>query len=236
MENLLQLIKSRQSSRGFYDPNRPISKADLYQILEAASWAPTAHNMQNFEVVVVEDKELLEKIGAISYPVSETFLQENYAQLSFSEEELLRKKTGLLHTRFPAAMTKPDAKPEDITNDYQGKAIQSSAALLVVLYNPTHPAPASEGDFLGIISLGCALENMWLMAHSLGIGLQLVSALSDGPMGEDMKAILNIPKHLRIAYSCRLGYPLPETSDYLRVRREVDDFLYVNQYQSPQST
>ncbi len=28
-----------------------------------ARWAPTAHNMQNFEVIVVDDNEVLEIIG-----------------------------------------------------------------------------------------------------------------------------------------------------------------------------
>jgi nitroreductase len=71
------------------------------QILEAARWAPTAHNMQNFEIIVVDDKTQLEKLGKIKSRISEDFLRENYQQLSFSEEELLKKKVGILGTMFP---------------------------------------------------------------------------------------------------------------------------------------
>lgn len=230
MEDVLKIIKERQSVRGLFDTKRPIAKEDLHKILEAGSWAPTAHNMQNFEVVVVDDKKLLESIGNIKYTISQTFIRENYEQLSFSEEELRRKKTGVLNTRFPAEVTTPEAKSEGITNDFLGKSIKASAALLIVLYDPSHRAPASEGDFLGIISLGCAMENMWLMAHSLGIGLHIVSSLSDETVEKQIMNILSIPEHLKIAFSCRLGYPVSTQADYLRVRRDVEDFTHSNQY------
>lgn len=65
MPEILKLIKERESVRGPFDPERPISKQDLQQILEAGRWAPTAHNMQNFEIIVVDDPKLLEAFGKI---------------------------------------------------------------------------------------------------------------------------------------------------------------------------
>ena len=59
MEDLLTLMKTRQSDRGPYDSKRPLSKENLNKILEAGSWAPTPHNMQNYEIVVVDDEKLL---------------------------------------------------------------------------------------------------------------------------------------------------------------------------------
>lgn len=58
------------------------------------------------------------------------------------------------------------------------RPLPESPVLLVVVYVPGKRAPASEGDFLGIISLGCAMENMWLTAESLGIGLHIKFAQS----------------------------------------------------------
>ncbi|HEY5477119.1 MAG TPA: nitroreductase family protein, partial [Tepidiformaceae bacterium] len=57
MPDVLELIKNRRSLRMPFDPERPVSKEHLADILEAARWSPTAHNMQNFEVVVVDDKD-----------------------------------------------------------------------------------------------------------------------------------------------------------------------------------
>lgn len=65
MQELIALIENRQSARGPFDPKRAIPAEDLEKILEAARWAPTAHNMQNFEIVVVDDKSLLAAISEI---------------------------------------------------------------------------------------------------------------------------------------------------------------------------
>ena len=107
MVDFLKLIQERRSMRCPFDPDRPVAKEDITKILEAAKWAPTPHNMQNFEVLVVDKKDVLDRLGGIKSHVTETFLRENYAQLSFSEEELLTKKVGLLGTAFPSSWRDP---------------------------------------------------------------------------------------------------------------------------------
>jgi nitroreductase len=233
MQELIKLIQERRSSRITYDLERTITNEDLKQILEAARWTPTAHNMQNYEIVVVDDKKLLKDIGDIKFPVSETFIKENYQQMSFSEEELMRKKVGVLGTMFPPFMRNPDFKIEDakeIENPFMKELVKTSTVLLIVLYDPGKRAPASEGDFLGILSLGCLMENIWLMANSLGISLHILSTLNSEGVEIEVKKILNIPEELKIAFSCRLGYPKTEPGKYLRVRRDIDDFTHHNIY------
>lgn len=233
MQDLLTLIKNRHSSRISFAPERMVSKDDLHKILEAGSWAPTAHNMQNFEVVIVNDKKLIESIASVKAPTSLTFVKENYKQLSFSEEELMAKKTGVLGIMFPSAWRKPDVKESDITNadrdSFMREELNTTPVLGIILYNPARRAPASEGDFLGIISLGCVMENMWLMANALGIDFHIVSSLSNGPYEKEIKKLLKIPTKLMIAYSFRLGYAVKPVQ-YLRVRRGVDDFTHLNKY------
>ncbi len=129
---------------------------------------------------------MLEAIAKMGFSLSEVFVRENYKQLSFSEEELAKKKVGILGTMFPPFMRKPDFKLSDLTEEEKkgmGSRVplQASAVLLIVVYDPRQRAPASEGDFLGIMSLGCVMENMWLMASSLGIGLHILSSLAAEP-------------------------------------------------------
>jgi nitroreductase len=227
---LLELMRTRRSHRAPFDPRRPVAKEQLAVILEAARWSPTAHNMQNFEIVVVDDRKILEAIAGIERPISETFVRENYEQLSFSEDDLRKKKTGLLATMFPPSWRKPDFTLDDVERHEAASAqrpLPTCPVMLVVVYDPGRRAPASEGDFLGIVSLGCAMENMWLAAESLGIGMQIVSSLSSGA---ELKRILGIPDALLIAFSCRLGYPASEPAKYLRVRRDVDDFAHHNRF------
>jgi nitroreductase len=101
--DILKIIQQRQSSRVRFARGRRIPPDHLEQIFEAARWTPTAHNMQDFEVVVVDDEQLLDAIANVRGETSEAFVRENYAQLSFSEDELRRKKVGLLGLMFPRA-------------------------------------------------------------------------------------------------------------------------------------
>jgi nitroreductase len=243
MSEILKIIQDRHSTRAPLDPKRPVSKDDLRQILEAGRWAPTAHNMQNYEVVVVDNKDILEKIGSIKSRISEAFLRENYEQLSFSKEELLIKKTGILGTMFPPSWVDPSKMAEVASKSTPmplSQSIGGSPMLLITAYDPRKRAPASEGDVLGFISLGCVMENMWLMAQSLGISLQILSVFAADPVEKEVKKILGIPEDLKIAYSCRLGYPASASasaSDWasassstkpLRVRRDIEDFAHYN--------
>ena len=228
MQEVLNIIRKRQSARIPFDSKRPVAKEDLRQILEAGRWAPTAHNMQNFDIILVDDKKVLDAIGRIESTVSETFIRENLQQLSFSEEELIKKKVGILGTIFPPTWRTPGYKPDKDTDSR--KPIQTSPILLIVVYDPGRRAPASEGDFLGIVSLGCIMENMWLMANALGISFHVVSATSTDLVEKEIKSILNVPDHLKIPFAFRLGYPVPPATKYPRVRRDIEDFTHLNRF------
>jgi nitroreductase len=228
MPDILKIIQERRSMRMPFDAERPIARQDLRQILEAGRWAPTAHNMQNFEIIVVDDKKILDEIGEIKSTVSEIFIQENYQQLSFSEEELLQKKVGLLGTMFPPSWRTPGVKP--VVDESRSRSFPVCPTLLVVLYDPARRAPASEGDFMGIISLGCMMENLWLMANSLGIDFHIVSSLGSGPVEKEVKRILAVPENLKIAFTVRLGYAAVAPPPSLRVRRDIEDFSHHNHF------
>ena len=236
--DILKLIQERQSSRVLFDPERKIPEPELQRILEAARWAPTAHNMQNFEVVVVDDRALLDQLSKVDNSTSVTFVEENYRLLSFSEVELKRKKVGLLGLMFPPEWRTPGVAPHvDPAHAHSilGAPIAMSSALLFVLFNPNKRAPASEGDVLGMMSLGCVMENMWLVAHSLGIGFQIQSTFSSSQLEQHVHRLLAIPETLRVGFAVRLGYPTSPPT-YLRVRREVNEFTHCNRYCDKRST
>jgi nitroreductase len=234
MQQTLKVIRDRHSERGAFDANRPVAKSDLKMILEAARWAPTPNNMQNFEIVVVDDKEKLEALGKIPVNMSEAFLRENYAQISFSDEELQTRKWGMPASMFPPAWTNPQAW--DPESDYRfqltflSRAVQENPLLLVVLYDGTRRAPGSVHDALGQMGLGCVMENMWLMSESLGIGFRVLTVFSDSPVERAVKRVLHAPEKMKVAFACALGYPAEPSSDaHLRVRRDLEDFVHYNE-------
>jgi len=225
MSAFLRTIKEGRSDRITYDLKRTITKEDLMKILEAARWAPSPHNMQNFEVIIVDDKNLLESIQDCYQRPSTSFhrrLQESgHDAYASSEEELLRKKYGIF-------------VPDEKMRSSHKRAIKLGPVLGVITYDPEKRPPhgRAEADFLNYIGLGCVLENVWLMAHSLGLSFQVMSVLG-GPAGEGVKRVLDIPKRMRIAFGFRLGYAVQwpkRLPIHSRVRREVKDFVHHDHY------
>ena len=234
MPQILKIIRDRHSTRGPFDPARPVTHSQLKLILEAAQWAPTPNNMQNFEIVVVDEKERLEAIGKIPADMSEAYLRENYEQISFNEAELRIKKTGMLASTFPPVWTNPEAWNPD--SDYRsqitflGRSVLETKLLLIVLYDRNRRAPGSEADSLGHMSLGCVMENMWLMSEYLGIGMHVLTVFGDSPVEQQVQHFLQVPAHMKIAFACALGVPADSPSNYVRVRRDIEDFVHHNQY------
>ena len=62
MSELLSIIRERRSIRKYLE--RPVSGDDLQQILEALRWAPSWANTQCWEVVVVRDPEVRDRLQA----------------------------------------------------------------------------------------------------------------------------------------------------------------------------
>ena len=229
MNEIMTVIKARHTDRSPYAKRR-VTDAALGILLEAARWAPTAHNMQNFEILVVDDPATLVSLGSVRREVSEAFLRENYRQLSFSEEELRRKKTGVLARTFPPSWQRPDADAASLEPSFLRDSLQGSQTLLLLLYDPAIRAPGSEGDFLGIMSLGCVMQNLWLAAQNLGISMQILSALGATAVQRELRPILRIPETRSVAFACRLGFPMPPTVAPLRIRRELPDFVFRNRW------
>jgi nitroreductase len=189
--------------------------------------------MQNFEILLIDDKNVLARIGNIKFRVSKAFIRENYQQLSFSEEELLQKKVGILGANFPPDWRDPTklekAVRESVPRPLKER-IRGSPMLLIIIYDSRKRAPASEGDVLGFISLGCVMENIWLMAQSLGISLHILSVFSEDAVEREVKRALRVPKYMKVAFAVRLGYPVSEPARYLRVRRDIEMFVHHNQF------
>ncbi len=117
-----------------------------------------------------------------------------FPQLSFSEAELLRTKTGLLASMFPASWHERDVEREAGSGarlTYLGRTISACPVLLVVTYDIR--LRRCEGDTLDIMSLGCVMQNLWLMSESLGISLQILSAVSENEVQNRLRRILAMP-------------------------------------------
>lgn len=59
--SLIENLKWRHATKA-YDPSKKVAEEDLHKILEAARLAPTSSGLQQFRIIVVENKEIREKL------------------------------------------------------------------------------------------------------------------------------------------------------------------------------
>ncbi|MBC8238100.1 MAG: 5,6-dimethylbenzimidazole synthase [Helicobacteraceae bacterium] len=171
-ELLLDIIKARRDVRGNRFISKEVEKENIELILEAAISAPSVGYSQPWKFVIIESQNIKEEILA-NYES-----ENNKAKKVFDENDLYSK--------------------------LKLEGIKEAPINIAVLYEP------SEEPILGMTSMGkmgeysvvCAIQNMWLMARSLNIGIGWVSILDEAKVLHSIDA----PKNSQlIAYLC-IGY------------------------------
>lgn len=171
---LQDIILNRRDVRGNRFHSDPIPEHAVQQILEAAVNAPSVGFSQPWEFVLVRDETRRRA-------VRDSFLQEN------------RKANDL----FVGARA---AKYQQLKLE----GIVESPLNIAVFYRPPEQAVLGQTSMeeVGRYSVVCAIQNMWLMARTLNIGMGWVSILDP----DEVKKILQVPADRElVGYLC-LGY------------------------------
>jgi 5,6-dimethylbenzimidazole synthase len=171
-KKLLQIIKARRDVRGNRFINKPIEDEKLDMILQAAIYAPSVGYSQPWKFVIIKDEK-------IKNDIVENFVYENEKAKKIFKQKPLYNKLKL-------------------------EGIKEAPINIAVLYKP------KDEDVLGMTSMKkmgeysvvCAVQNMWLMARTLNIGIGWVSILDE----KKVLKTLNIEDKTKlIAYLC-VGY------------------------------
>lgn len=73
MTDMMEVIRGRRSVRKFED--RPVAEETLGEVLEAVKWAPSWANTQCWEIVIVRDPAIREKLQATFPPAGNPALK-----------------------------------------------------------------------------------------------------------------------------------------------------------------
>jgi 5,6-dimethylbenzimidazole synthase len=171
---LKEIIQYRRDVRGNRFINKQLSTAVIDKLLEAAFYAPSVGYSQPWQFVIIDDKEVKQKI-------LQSFSKENkQAKDLFSDE----KKETYRQLKLEGIMEAP--------------------VNMAVFYKPSKKPTLGQTSMpeMGKYSVVCAIQNMWLMARSLNVGVGWVSIVDP----EKVKAAVNAPQDNElIAYLC-IGY------------------------------
>jgi 5,6-dimethylbenzimidazole synthase len=171
---LRDIMRNRRDVRGNRFVNKPVEDAVLQQLLDAALYAPSVGFSQPWEFVIIKD-------NAVKQQVKESFTAENEKAIPSFETA---KQS--LYTRLKL------------------EGIMEAPINIAVFYKPSGRPVLGQTSMeeAGLYSVVCAIQNMWLMARALNIGIGWVSILD----AEKVKEIVSAPSANKlVAYLC-VGY------------------------------
>lgn len=195
---LQEIILHRRDVRGNRFIDRPVEQPVIDQLLRAALHAPSVGFSQPWEFVLIRDRETRQLVKDSFDEVNDA------AQLVFRDRQDQYARLKL-------------------------EGILESPLNMAVFYRPS-PGPVLGQTTMaeaGLYSVVCAIQNMWLMARALNIGLGWVSILN----AQKVCRILHAPEgHQLVAYLC-IGYtdgfysrPELETLEWEK-RRELESVV-----------
>lgn len=232
-----ELVKFRRSSRWVFS-KRQVSDEDLKKILEAAQYAPTPHNRQPFEIIVVKDRNVIKQISEVEIRLSKEEV-DGHIFWTRSKKELESKGVGVQMDVVPKFVHDLKDKPELIDDDEFWKktmglfsiVMQATSVLLIVIFDPKLPGIGPLKNLWGILGVGAVMQNIWLAANDLGISVHLVSSQTMRVESiRKLHEILNIPKDYRILFLFRLGYEGKFGKYGTPYRRKLEDFVHLNRF------
>jgi len=201
---LEEIILHRRDVRGNRFLQKELSDEALDKLLSAAMHAPSVGFSQPWEFVIIKDESVKTQIKAC-------FDEENQKAKDFFKDERQEQYVRL-----------------------KLEGISEAPVNMAVFYTPSQEPVLGQTTMkeAGLYSVVCAIQNIWLMARALNIGVGWVSILNP----EKVKDILNAPQRNQlVAYLC-IGYvdeflTRPELEQLQwEKRKETQAIVFHNRY------
>lgn len=193
-------VKERRSIRKY--SSRKVSTDVIYQVLEAAGWAPSAHNAQPWRFIVLIDAALKRELAEAMADVWVADMVKD--GVPFETRESMSKVSAERFTNAPVL-------------------IVACLTMKDMVKYADESRRKSERD-LAVQSLGAAVQNMLLAAHANGLGACWFCA----PVfcKETIKKVLKIPDDVEPQALITLGYPAEKP--HAPSRKPLENYSYLD--------
>jgi nitroreductase len=195
----------------------PVPEDVLHRVLQAAAWAPTGGNVQPFRIVVVRDRDRLERLGALYAAGWAAYSAGHMDQLADAPENVRATNAKML-----------DA------GDHLAAHFSELPALLVFCFNPKNMAITDARldriSVVGGASVYTAVQNALLACRAEGLGCVLTTLLcAEEPA---VRALLEIPEPWGTAAAVPIGYPVLGGHGPIS-RRPVEKLAFLDRWSQP---
>lgn len=196
MPRVTDAIKQRRSIRKY--STRPISPEILREILEAAGWAPSAHNAQPWRFIVLTEESAKQALAEVMADAWTVDMAKDGVTVEAQKREVSIERFTHAPALIVACLTMEDMK---VYSDERRQL--------------------SERD-LAMQSLGAAIQNMLLAAHAKGLGACWFSAPSF--CKETVRKVLKIPEVVEPQALIVLGYAAEKPQ--VPQRKPLENYAY----------
>jgi nitroreductase/NAD-dependent dihydropyrimidine dehydrogenase PreA subunit len=192
-DQVLELVRSRRSTRVFRD--RPVEKELIEKVIAGARYAPSAHNTQSTEFIVVQDPGVLKEIGRLTADYLEKIIKLLRNPITRFFMRLVEGK------KVQGAIRALDGFERLIRALRQGRDRILHEAPALILFH------ANQSTVFAEANANLALQNAALIAQSMGLGSfwtgYVVSVCQrDGRIPK----LLSLPKGHKVYAGLALGY------------------------------
>ena len=208
-EQLISLLKTRRSIRAFRD--KPLARETIERIIDGARLAPSGHNSQSTQYLVVQDRAVLNQVSAM-------VIEYLRFEIRRFTNPLFRTLALLANRELAESGLHEIPKFKRVTHLFESGAdpILCGAPVLLAFH-------ARRTVGYADVNAQLALQNASLVAHSLGIGhfftgwvVSPCRAPMAGKWNRRIPSLIGIPPGNELHGALALGYPIP------RFRKMID--------------
>lgn len=185
-DSLAAFLRSRRSCRAF--AAREVPRQALEKLIDTARYAPTGHNSQNFQFIVVRDRELIRTLAG---------------------------RTAVFYRNLHGMLSAPEAKlPPWLQSHMRGMRLNwehhqagkdrifRDAPALILVHALAENSSSAQNCHL-------AMAHIILQAHALGLGTCIIGYfLTAAERDPSIVKELEVPAENKIFTCCTVGYPV----------------------------
>jgi nitroreductase/NAD-dependent dihydropyrimidine dehydrogenase PreA subunit len=193
-EQVLELLRSRRSTRAFKD--RPVERELIEKVIAGARLAPSAHNTQSTEFIVIQEPAVLKQISQLTADYLEkiTRLLRNPISRAFLRLVEGEKVKGAMHAL--------DGFERVAQAVREGKDRILRHAPALILFHADRSIAFAEAN------ANLALQNATLIAQTLGLGTFWTGyVVSTCNRDTRIPRLLSLPEGHKVYGGLALGYP-----------------------------
>lgn len=193
--DILEALHERRSTRGFLD--KPVERETLERLLSLATQAPSAINIQPWEITIISGEERKRLSRLLVKRMREKNISCGPGARRPLQEHFVERQRGLLESISPNL---PEGTPfQDFINEGSCNFYGAPTAIIISIDDVFSKARLTD--------IGLLVAYLVLAAHGLGLGscpIGLITAFDD-----EIKEMLNLPDEKQVVIGIAVGYRDP---------------------------